>query len=488
MLTADNGARFSVSAYVIFISDGGGFGGNIHEDLRDMSEKEVIFYGVWTGNLPMQNFTVNYDLTSLGESFVAGSIAARMLTEQDVTPVSGRDIVFLLDGSGSMGDAGFQRSLNFICSFAGSIAIGPQSNQIAIGVYTDHFESLFYLDAFTSADTLRASMASIVFSSASTANLAMALQGVLDYMFTIDHGKRYGTGANLIILSDGAPVYESQDDAQTLRDKGATIFTVDASSYSNTVSLQTLASSSKHHFAFYGTDTSDIITAILNIAGIGYILPITALTCDNGAIFHTKDDSPGGTSIIVAATVIPVIIISGVVVYILWKRLQKKPPDNCDTAPLSCYTWDLLLVADQKDAAMMLTESIMQTLRTSRPRHGIKRTDLYRLRICKESVRCKQVVFLICHENTKIQDCLQICESPLIIILNSMHIFEFNRDFRQVLSQRHNYNCCWTRIIKPFRIRTNAAVENSPSTVLFIEALSSCICDYSWIRKFFDNA
>ncbi|WAR03216.1 MATN2-like protein [Mya arenaria] len=147
---------------------GGGFGGNIHEDLRDMSEKEVIFYGVWTGNLPMQNFTVNYDLTSLGESFVAGSIAARMLTEQ------------------------------------------------------------------------------------------------------------------------GAPVYESQDDAQTLRDKGATIFTVDASSYSNTVSLQTLASSSKHHFAFYGTDTSDIITAILNIAGIGYILPITALTCDNGAIFHTK--------------------------------------------------------------------------------------------------------------------------------------------------------------------------------------------------------
>ncbi|WAR03215.1 hypothetical protein MAR_009773 [Mya arenaria] len=107
----------------------------------------------------------------------------------------------------------------------------------------------------------------------------MAFQFIIYDMFALNNGKRFNTDTNIIVLSDGESTYDSPPEANTLKEKGVTIFTIGTNIHSNLSFLQTLASSSKHHFSLYGRQDIDVIKDILAIAGIGYSLPVTEPDC-----------------------------------------------------------------------------------------------------------------------------------------------------------------------------------------------------------------
>lgn len=61
------------------------------------------------------------------------------------------DVIVLMDGSGSVGSAGFDRALEFVNELIDSFHIGPNATQIAMVVFTGDLDIRFNLSTFQSA-------------------------------------------------------------------------------------------------------------------------------------------------------------------------------------------------------------------------------------------------------------------------------------------------------------------------------------------------
>ena len=59
------------------------------------------------------------------------------------------DIVFLLDSSGSVGSANFQKQLDFVSRFAQSFDIGPRNVQIGVVTFATTPHNEFNLNTYT---------------------------------------------------------------------------------------------------------------------------------------------------------------------------------------------------------------------------------------------------------------------------------------------------------------------------------------------------
>ncbi|WAR03214.1 hypothetical protein MAR_009772 [Mya arenaria] len=117
-------------------------------------------------------------------------------------------------------------------------------------------------------------------------------------------------------------------------------------------------------------------------------------------------------------------------------------PENCDTASLLSYHWDVLIVTEQRDAAMRITEPVLVGLRKVRPGAGIKRTNFHRLMLCTGRVRCRKVIILISSGETTVTHCIKTCEKALRGNVIA-HVFEFRKEFR-VLMKKYNIYRQWS--------------------------------------------
>uniref|UniRef100_A0A673H8C5 Collagen alpha-1(XIV) chain-like n=1 Tax=Sinocyclocheilus rhinocerous TaxID=307959 RepID=A0A673H8C5_9TELE len=136
------------------------------------------------------------------------------------------DLVFLVDGSWSIGDDNFQKIIRFLYSTAGALdRIGPDGTQVAIAQFSDDARTEFRLSSYDKKENLLDAIQRISYKGGNT-KTGRAMQHVKDSVFTAVGGARRGVPKVLVVLTDG----RSQDDvlqvSQEIQAEGYIVFAI----------------------------------------------------------------------------------------------------------------------------------------------------------------------------------------------------------------------------------------------------------------------
>ncbi|CAN9503606.1 unnamed protein product [Ophioblennius macclurei] len=127
---------------------------------------------------------------------------------KEVCKAAKADLVFLVDGSWSVGDVNFLKIINFLYSTAGALdRIGPGGTQVGIAQFSDNARTEFLLNAYDNKERLLDAINKISYKGGNT-NTGAAIKHVKDNVFTEEGGVRKGVPNVLVVLTDG----RSQDD------------------------------------------------------------------------------------------------------------------------------------------------------------------------------------------------------------------------------------------------------------------------------------
>ncbi|CAK6978662.1 collagen alpha-1(XIV) chain isoform X4 [Scomber scombrus] len=118
------------------------------------------------------------------------------------------DLVFLVDGSWSIGDDNFLKIIRFLYSTTGALdMIGPDGTQVAIAQFSDDARTEFKLNSYSDKQRLLDAINNIAYKGGNT-KTGRAIQHVKENIFTAEAGMRRGIPNVLVVLTDG----RSQDD------------------------------------------------------------------------------------------------------------------------------------------------------------------------------------------------------------------------------------------------------------------------------------
>ncbi|XP_062856462.1 collagen alpha-1(XIV) chain [Trichomycterus rosablanca] len=145
---------------------------------------------------------------------------------KEVCKAAKADLVFLVDGSWSIGDDNFLKIIRFLYSTAGALdEIGPGGTQVAIAQFSDDARTEFDLSSYNSKENLLDAIQRISYKGGNT-KTGRAMQHVKDAIFTRTGGSRRGMPKVLVVLTDG----RSQDDvnkiSQEIQMEGYIVFAI----------------------------------------------------------------------------------------------------------------------------------------------------------------------------------------------------------------------------------------------------------------------
>ncbi|XP_048455106.1 collagen alpha-3(VI) chain-like isoform X2 [Rhincodon typus] len=123
-----------------------------------------------------------------------------------------RDIVFLIDGSSSLGHANFLKICKFISSITENFVIGPDSVQVAVAQYSDAATTEFHLNTHTTQSALQTALKNLRLRGGWTLNTGAALDYIYRSHFATAAGSRKEDGVpQFVVLITGA---KSNDDVK----------------------------------------------------------------------------------------------------------------------------------------------------------------------------------------------------------------------------------------------------------------------------------
>ncbi|XP_033848470.3 collagen alpha-1(XIV) chain-like isoform X1 [Acipenser ruthenus] len=145
---------------------------------------------------------------------------------REVCKAAKADLVFLVDGSWSIGDDNFLKILRFLYSTSGALdKIGPDGTQVAIAQYSDDPRTEFKLNSYNNKETLLEAIQRISYKGGNT-KTGKAIKHVKEHIFTVEGGLRRGVPNVLVVLTDG----RSQDDVnkvtKSMQMEGFVIFAI----------------------------------------------------------------------------------------------------------------------------------------------------------------------------------------------------------------------------------------------------------------------
>ncbi|XP_059205204.1 collagen alpha-1(XIV) chain-like [Centropristis striata] len=127
---------------------------------------------------------------------------------KEVCKAAKADLVFLIDGSWSIGDDNFLKIIRFLYSTTGALdQIGPDGTQVAIAQFSDDARTEFKLNSYADKERLLDAINKISYKGGNT-KTGRAIQHVKENIFTVEAGVRRGIPNVLVVLTDG----RSQDD------------------------------------------------------------------------------------------------------------------------------------------------------------------------------------------------------------------------------------------------------------------------------------
>ena len=182
------------------------------------------------------------------------------------------DAVFLLDESGSISDANFQRSLNFITGIINTFPsdrIGENGTRFGLSLFSSSYRSVFYLSTYDTKLQYLSAVNSIRRSSGGT-QLGSALTQINFDQFSQSRGLRsenQGIPRILIVLTDGRSSDSVSFPAKRIRNNNIVIYAIGVGNYDRQ-QLSDMATSVTHIY------TLSSFTNLVDFAGT-----LTAASC-----------------------------------------------------------------------------------------------------------------------------------------------------------------------------------------------------------------
>ena len=127
-------------------------------------------------------------------------------------PVSGIDLVFLLDSSGSIGSSNFELIKKFVTNVVNGLDIGPNDIQVAVIKYSSSVNTEFHLDEYDNKDAVLQAISNIIHTAGGNTYTHLGLQAVLDEFNNNARPVEEGVPRVAFVLTDG----ESHDPQATI--------------------------------------------------------------------------------------------------------------------------------------------------------------------------------------------------------------------------------------------------------------------------------
>ncbi|XP_073488307.1 collagen alpha-1(XIV) chain isoform X1 [Aquarana catesbeiana] len=136
------------------------------------------------------------------------------------------DLVFLVDGSWSIGDDNFHKVTRFLYNTAGAMAdIGPEGTQVGVAQYSDDARTEFKLNSHKNKASLLAAINAISYKGGNT-KTGRAIKHVREDIFTVESGMRKGVPRVLVVITDGRSQDETVTFANQMHLEGFSIFAI----------------------------------------------------------------------------------------------------------------------------------------------------------------------------------------------------------------------------------------------------------------------
>ncbi|XP_068094064.1 collagen alpha-1(XIV) chain isoform X2 [Hyperolius riggenbachi] len=136
------------------------------------------------------------------------------------------DLVFLVDGSWSIGDENFHKVTRFLYSTAGAFdEISPEGTQVGVAQYSDDARTEFKLNSHKSKESLLAAIQAIQYKGGNT-KTGRAIKHVREDIFNAESGMRKGVPRVLVVITDGRSQDETMTFAKAMHLEGFSIFAI----------------------------------------------------------------------------------------------------------------------------------------------------------------------------------------------------------------------------------------------------------------------
>ncbi|XP_040920044.1 collagen alpha-1(XII) chain isoform X3 [Toxotes jaculatrix] len=198
------------------------------------------------------------------------------------------DVVFLIDGSWSIGEESFTKVVHFVSGMIGAFdVIGPSGMQVSFVQYSDNAKTEFKLNAYQDKGVAMSSLHYIRYRGGNT-KTGVALKHTYDKAFSLENGMRRNVPKVVVAITDGRSQDEVKKNAAKLQHAGYSVFAIGVADV-DFVELQEIGSkpSERHVFVIDDFDAFDTIKENL----ITFICETASSSCP--LIFLNGFTSPG---------------------------------------------------------------------------------------------------------------------------------------------------------------------------------------------------
>ncbi|XP_055362274.1 collagen alpha-1(XII) chain isoform X3 [Betta splendens] len=198
------------------------------------------------------------------------------------------DVVFLIDGSWSIGEDSFTKVMHFVSSVIGAFdVIGPSGMQVSFVQYSDDAKTEFKLNAYKDKGIALSSLHYIRYRGGNT-KTGVALKHTYEKAFSVANGMRRNVPKVVVAITDGQSQDEVKKNAATLQQAGYSVFAIGVADADFT-ELQEIGSKpvERHVFVVDNFDAFDTIRENL----ITFICETSTSSCP--LIFLNGFTSPG---------------------------------------------------------------------------------------------------------------------------------------------------------------------------------------------------
>ncbi|KAB5586432.1 hypothetical protein PHYPO_G00001530 [Pangasianodon hypophthalmus] len=171
------------------------------------------------------------------------------------------DIVFLVDSSGSIGDADFLKVKQFLHTFIMGLDIRPDKVRVGVAQFSNEPRQEFLLGEYADKNDLLEKVDKLTYLRGGT-ETGKALDFILNNYFTESGGSRINESVPQIavVITDGESTDDMEIPAMKLRRKGVLIFTIGVGAASIT-DLQSIANKPHQRFVLSFTDYEELLKA-----------------------------------------------------------------------------------------------------------------------------------------------------------------------------------------------------------------------------------
>lgn len=194
------------------------------------------------------------------------------------------DIVFLVDGSTSIGNDNFQEVRRFLRDVVNGLDIGPDKVRVGLAQYSDDPRQEFLLEDHMDKTSVLAALDTFPYLKGGT-ETGKALNFTLNEYFTEEAGSRVNQRVPQIavVITDGESADDVKGPAQSLRRRGVIVFAIGVRE-ANLDELESIANSPPDRFRF----TIDNFQALKGLTNS--LLPRVCISIEDQGQGNAKDD------------------------------------------------------------------------------------------------------------------------------------------------------------------------------------------------------